>query len=79
MSAPPDIGHLLDILDKHVESLEALPENPGSPDILPECPDIDPEDEVFRISDDLFQGTAWDMEEEAEPAWNDNDLDHEFV
>lgn len=78
----PDIGHLLDILDRHGESSEDPPSNPETPQLpetLPECPEISPEDEISLISPNVFQRTPWNMEDEAEPAWNDNEIDHEFL
>jgi hypothetical protein len=78
----PDIGHLLDILDRQDESSNGLPTNPETPQLqetLPECPEISPEEEISLISSDVFQGTPWNMKDEVEPAWNENEIDHEFL
>jgi predicted RNA binding protein YcfA (HicA-like mRNA interferase family) len=75
----PDIEHLLDILDRHEEAPVNVSANPETPETLPECPEIDPEDEISCISPDVFQGVPWDMESEVELPLDDEEMDSDFL
>ena len=74
-----DIGNLLDLLDQHDEISAVSSDIELNPESLPECPEIDTEDEISRISSEVFCGIPWDFESEEAPTLEENEIDSDLL
>lgn len=74
-----DIGNLLDLLDQHEEISAVSSDIELSPENLPECPEIDTEEEISRISSEVFCGIPWDFESEEAPTLEENEIDSNLL